>query len=204
MTVAMQRGFNLIEVLISMVVLALLVGLAAPAFNEWMQNQQIRAAAEATLNGLQSARGQAIGRNVNVTFQFTTDLTSGCAPAPIGASIYINSVSWVVSAGNPTNACDKQITDTPPGPVIQKGLGGEGTPNALLTTEPVGATAVTFTPLGGITSNPDGSNVMTALTVTNTAINPASVRPLKIVINPGGTTRMCDPSVTAPDTRACP
>jgi type IV fimbrial biogenesis protein FimT len=109
-----------------------------------------------------------------------------------------------VSSGNPTNLCDKQITDTPPGPVIQKGLGGEGTPNAMLTTEPNGATTVTFTPLGGITSNPDGSNAMTALTVSNPSINPTSVRPLKVVINPGGTTRMCDPSVTAPDTRACP
>jgi type IV fimbrial biogenesis protein FimT len=202
--IAVQRGFSIIELLITLVVLGVLIALAAPAFNEWMQNQQIRAAAEATLNSLQSARGQAIGRNVNVSFQFTTDLTSGCAPAPIGAGIYIKSVSWVVSSGDPTNSCDKQITDTPPGPVILKGLGGEGTPNAMLTTEPGGATTVTFTPLGGITSNPDGSNAMTALTVSNPSINPTSVRPLKVVINPGGTTRMCDPSVTAPDTRACP
>jgi len=52
-----QRGLNIVEIMISLVVLGVLIGLGAPGFAEWLQNQQIRAAAEATLNGLQVARG---------------------------------------------------------------------------------------------------------------------------------------------------
>jgi len=52
-----QRGLNIIEIMISLAVLGVLIGLGAPGFAEWLQNQQIRAAAEATLNGLQVARG---------------------------------------------------------------------------------------------------------------------------------------------------
>jgi|SRR5690242_19164755 len=207
---APQHGFSLIELMISLVVMALLISLGVPAFTEWIQNQQTRAAAEATLNGLQVARAEAVARNTNVSFQFMADLTSSCATAPAsGPGGALSSISWVVSLGDPTGACDRKVGDNPPGPVIQSRTGTEGTPNAIVTTNPAGSTTVTFTPLGATTSNPDGSPVMLSMKLSNTVLTSGGVdiksaRSLKIVINPGGSTRMCDPSVAAPDTRACP
>jgi type IV fimbrial biogenesis protein FimT len=198
---AREHGFSLIEVLITFVVLAVLIGLAAPSFGDWLRNQQIRGAAEATLSGLQVARAEAIARNANVSFQFMTDLSPACVPAPIGVGINLTSMSWVVSLGDPSNNCDKKIGDVPPGPVIQSRSGFEGTPNAVVATLPNGTTTVTFTALGATTSNPDGSLSLQSMTVSSTG---TSVRPLRIVINPGGSTRLCDPSAVAPDTRACP
>ncbi len=64
-----QRGVTLIEMLIGIAVLALLFGIALPSFREWMQNTQIRNAADALGNGLQVARGHAVARNVAVQFQ---------------------------------------------------------------------------------------------------------------------------------------
>ena len=64
-----QRGFTLIEIMISLTVLGILLMVALPSFSEWLQNQQLRAASEATLNGLQVARGAAIRRNVLVQFR---------------------------------------------------------------------------------------------------------------------------------------
>ena len=64
-----QRGVTLIEMLIGIAVLALLFGIALPSFREWMQNNQIRNAADALVNGLQVARGHAVARNVAVQFQ---------------------------------------------------------------------------------------------------------------------------------------
>jgi len=201
---APQHGFTLIEIMISLVIIALLISLGAPAFSEWLQNQQTRAAAEATLNGLQVARSEAVARNANVSFQFMADLSSTCQPAPIGPGGALTSVSWVVSLGDPSNACDKKIGDTPSGPVIQSRSGAEVTPNALVTTLPASATTVTFTPLGGTTGNPDGSLTLQSMTLTNAVLTGSGSRPLRIVINPGGSMRMCDPSAVAPDTRACP
>jgi type IV fimbrial biogenesis protein FimT len=62
------RGVTLIEMLIGLAVLALLLGMGVPSFMVWMQNQQVRNAADAVLNGMQLARAEAIRRNKPVEF----------------------------------------------------------------------------------------------------------------------------------------
>lgn len=61
-------GFSLIELLIGIAIMAILAGLAMPSFQAWLQNTQIRNAAESIQNGLQRARAEAVGRNTNVEF----------------------------------------------------------------------------------------------------------------------------------------
>ena len=199
----LQHGFNIIEVLISLVVLGVLIALGAPSFGQWLQNQQIRAAAEAILNGLQVARTEAVARNTNVSFQFMDGLSASCATSVLGSGGILLNQNWVVSVGDPSGACDKNIGDTPAGPVIQSRSESEGTPNTAATTTPGGTTTVTFTPLGATTGNPDGSLTLQRVDVTN-RVSSGAARPLRIVINPGGSTRMCDPIAVAPDSRACP
>lgn len=65
-----QCGFSLIELLIGMVIMGILLSLAMPSFQTWLQNSQIRNAAESVQNGLQRARAEAVGRNANVEFVF--------------------------------------------------------------------------------------------------------------------------------------
>ncbi len=205
---APQGGLNLVEVMVAIAVVAILIALAAPSFGDWLQNQQIRAAAEATLNGLQVARSEAVRRNAQVRFQFVSDLTSSC-------SLSTNSLSWVVSLGDPSSKCDALVVAATPGPVIQSRAASEGTPNAQIAITPSGgtppSTAVTFNPLGGVAaSNSDGSLPMTKIKVFNPKAGDCpdaggSARCLNVVISGGGNIRMCDPAVTtAGDTRACP
>src|SRR5260221_13335306 len=123
-----QRGFTIIEVMITLAVIGVLLGLGAPGFIEWLQNQQIRAAAEATLNGLQVARGEAVRRNTPVRFQLVSDLTSTCVLSADSLTAPV-SVSWVVSLGDPTGACDA-ATDSgqpvpPPGRILQRRTSAE-------------------------------------------------------------------------------
>jgi type IV fimbrial biogenesis protein FimT len=70
-----SAGFTLIELMITVVVLAILLYVALPNFAVWMQNTQIRTAGEAVLNGMQLARAEAIRRNVNVELRL--DVSSG-------------------------------------------------------------------------------------------------------------------------------
>ena len=67
-----QPGFTIIELLISLVVLSLLLGLGLPAFRAFLANSQTRNAADAVLNGLQLARAEAIRHNKPVQFQLGT------------------------------------------------------------------------------------------------------------------------------------
>jgi type IV fimbrial biogenesis protein FimT len=67
-----QSGFTLIEIMIGIGVLAVLLMLAMPSFGIFLQNAEIRNAADATMNGLQLARAEAVRRNRAVEFAFTT------------------------------------------------------------------------------------------------------------------------------------
>lgn len=171
-------GFTIIEVLVTVMVIGILIALGAPTFGEWLQSQQLRSAAEASLNGLQVARAEAIRRNEAARIVF--------APPQTGWSV-------LDLAGN----------------VVQSRSHEEGSPNAQVTVTPGGATTVTFTPLGSVTANADGSGIIQRLDVTNPsggACQPTgAMRCLRVVVSAGGVVRMCDPTpgVVAPDPRAC-
>jgi type IV fimbrial biogenesis protein FimT len=172
-----QRGFTLIEIMISLTVLGILLMVALPSFGTWLQNQQLRAASEATLNGLQIARAAAIQRNVLVQFV----------------------------SGSPGTGWTVREVATPN--LVQSRSPDEGSPNAVLTVTPAGATTVTFAPLGSVVANPDASATVTQFDVSNPAggsCQPGGpMRCLRVTISGGGSLRMCDPIVGVTDPRAC-
>lgn len=61
-----NAGVTLIEIAIALAILGLLITMAVPGYVNWIQNTQIRTAAEAILNGMKSARAEAIRRNMTV------------------------------------------------------------------------------------------------------------------------------------------
>ena len=197
MTRTAQGGFNLIEIMVSLTVLAILISLGAPSFGEWLQNQQIRAATEAIVNGMQVARGEAIKRNLPVRMVLDPP-TSG----------------WTVCEASVVT-CNSTILADPVTAVnaIQSRSAQEGTTNAIVTptsADLLAATAVTFSPLGSVIANPDASPILARVDVGNShgACLAASgpMRCLRVVVTGGGSIRMCDPTpgIVAPDTRACP
>lgn len=72
--------------MIGITILAILLGAAMPSFQTWLQNTQIRNAAESITNGLQRARAEAVARNTNVAFAFGANSSwtvSVVAPAAV-------------------------------------------------------------------------------------------------------------------------
>jgi type IV fimbrial biogenesis protein FimT len=63
----------MVELMIGIAILAILASVAVPSFQSWLQNTQIRNAAESILSGLQRARSEAVGRNINVEFAVSAD-----------------------------------------------------------------------------------------------------------------------------------
>ena len=186
-----QRGFNLIEVLVTLTVLGVLIALGAPSIAEWLQSQRIRAGAEAIANGMQVARAEAIKQNLPIVF--------GLEPPTTG---------WTVCPAT-VAPCD---STTPAGSFIQNRSGEEGSGNAKLVQTPGGVTLVTFSPLGAVlTNNLDASLPLTQVDVFYNdpalcSANGGTTRCLRVVVSAGGSIRMCDPTpgIVAPDTRACP
>jgi type IV fimbrial biogenesis protein FimT len=177
---ARARGFSIIEMLIVIGVMAMLLAIGVPSFQNWLQNLQIRTAAESIVSGLQIAKNEAIRRNVNVTY--TMELTTG-------------STNWKI------NTADNADLDPP----LQQRAAEEGSTNVTAALLPDGAFRVTFSGLGRVTSNLDRSDPLAQIDLDNLKItNPSDRRLLRIVIPPGGAVRLCDKQVLAPDPRACP
>ena len=84
-TVGRPCGFTLIEVMITIAILAMALALGAPAVSTWMQNTQVRTVAESVQNGLQAARNEALRRNQHVEFTISTD-TSWTVTAKVPGS----------------------------------------------------------------------------------------------------------------------
>lgn len=151
-----QRGFTLIELIVTFAVIAVMIALALPSYNEWIQNAQIRTAAQSITNGLQRARAEAVARNMPVAFV-------------LGGGGAFWSVS-VVSTGE----------------LIETHGAGEVSPNVTLTVLTAGGTTVTFGNLGSKVANVPASPDITRIDVDNSALSAANSRDLRIQVGAGG------------------
>jgi type IV fimbrial biogenesis protein FimT len=172
-----QSGISLAEVMIAVAIIGVLMALGMPAFQNWIQNTQIRTASEAIMNGLQTARNEAIRRNTAVQFRL-----DGGANTQWRVNLFVD----------------------PDGTPLQSRAAEEGSANATITTTPAGTDTVTFSALGRVVPNADASESLAQVDIDNVLIPVAADRRnLRIVIPPGGALRMCDPKVAAGDPRAC-
>ncbi len=193
------RGFSLIEVMVVIAIGGILLAIGLPSWQNHLHNSRIRATAQSFLTGLQAARTEAVRRNVNVDFVLTdaTTLNETSTASALGRG-------WVIRTADGASFIE--------GKAFNEGGRGDGTPvvvndtNNDATANTDAVSSITFTGLGTTTLAAN-----TILTFTNptggpcaTALVPAAMRCLNIVINRGGQSKMCDPTVTAAgDTRSC-
>ncbi len=211
------EGFTLIEVMIAMAVMAIALALGLPNVSVWIQNTQLKTAAEGVVSGLQLARAEALRRNARVRFQLVTTVDAGCALLAAGATAGAN---WVVSlaadpsglAADPSGKCDRAPSDAVDPFILQKKSGTEGSINATLA---AASGLAVFNGLGRLTTGTTGGvanlSQINVRNPTGGACQPpfgtaggGPMRCLSILVSPGGEVRMCDPAVTdVNDSRSC-
>jgi type IV fimbrial biogenesis protein FimT len=187
-----MRGFTLIELLVGLTILGILLMLGMPAFNAMLSNQKLRASAEGVMNGLQSARSEAVKSNVQAQFVLTAD-----DPVPGTVNTLAPSVfgpNWVVRSPDPAAPTTYDFVD-----------GKRGSNASVLVTGSVAS--VTFNGFGTTTlastatfqvTNPAGGACATA------GGGGGPMRCLNVTVTVGGQVKMCDPVITAAgDTRKC-
>jgi type IV fimbrial biogenesis protein FimT len=166
-----------------LVILAILMSVGTPSFMAWIQNTQLRTAAETLTSGLQMARTEAVRRNTSVQFTLngTVNTDSG----------------WTVGCVNPVADLNADgVLDCPA--VIQSRTGSEGTSNAVVNAD---VANVTFAGLGRATNamtiditNPKGGTCMGA---------GGQMRCLRILVTTGGSVRMCNPALPSSNPQGC-
>lgn len=192
-----SRGFSIIELMIGLVIVSILLFVGLPSFAVFLQNTQIRNAAESTMAGILLARAEAVRRNATVRFQLVSSLSSGCV-------LSATSLNWIVSLADPSGSCDAAPSESTAPQIVQKRSASEGTSNVAVAT--AGGSTIVFNGLGrvvgaGITqidfSNPAG-------TCQHTDPTDGTMRCLRLLVSLGGQAKLCDPKVSdATDPRIC-
>ena len=185
-------GFTIIELMVTVTLVAILVGLAVPAFNAWISNAQVRTVAEALQNGIRTAQAEAVRRNRQVVLSFTN------ATPALNAAAVANGKNWSLQTV-------ASLGDTA-GDYLQ---GGAMADVASTTTITSGVSAICFNANGRLVTNTSPGPAGASCTASPTTFNvtqPNADRNLNVLVQIGGQLRMCDPkrtlSSTSPD--GCP
>lgn len=171
-----SRGFTLVELMVAISVLAILLAVAAPSFNEFVANTKVRNVAENFYSGIQKARAEAIRSNELVEFVLTN-----------------SGKSWEVRV--PGRAAAEQLIDSK--------TAAEGGAAAVVVNAGT-VTTLTFNGLGALTA-PTAAVELNFSHPLNSACDNLSlaVRCVNVLVSLGGQSRLCEPERPTGDRRGC-
>ena len=151
-----ERGFNLIELMVAITILAILVTTGLPEFSKFVKDIKLGGMASDLRADIQFARSESIRRNARVLVCPRADATSSACATTVTAATWAN--GWLVCHDVDANgACDAS-TSTDPNPTRRHAaivtplvLSGPAATVIFIPTGNVNASA-TFTMTGGTTT----------------------------------------------------
>jgi type IV fimbrial biogenesis protein FimT len=189
-----SRGFTLVELMVTITILALLLGLGAPSFVTYLASARIRDAATSVYGGIQKARAEAIRTNLPVEFVLTTDIPT--AANVNGLTLSGLGRNWAIRVPN------TPLTVPPTYSLLDSRLGTEGGGDAVVVNAG-GTNRWVFNGLGGTTAA-----AAAVISFTHQNLNTAcdlghGVRCVNVLVSVGGQSRLCEPGRPATDARSC-
>ena len=202
-------GFSLIEVMISVAVIGVFLGIGIPAISDWIQNRQVNALAESLASAMRLAQSEAVQRNVAVDMVLTTSDLAQYTPNVI-TNLANPSTATLTNGGlaktDPTPNWMVRVSGVTTADGFVQGKSAlDGSENARFT----GPAGVRFSPLGRVNAS-IAANGTAAVPVGSLAfiiVNPSAASTQRtqrcIYVSTGGSVRVCDPRAATGDSRAC-
>lgn len=182
-SLALQRGMSIVEVVVSIAIIALVIGLGAPQAGVWMQNLQVRNAADSVMGGLQTARLEALRRNTTTAFELT-DLNSTAWHVCLFDQVAQACLPGDIRTSDPTGTANARVGVEYQFTDFAVALDGGSNIPALVAFDQFGRVAL---------SSPTN---IARLDVRNPSMKTSDERRLSIQIQAAGQIRMCDPQVS--------
>jgi type IV fimbrial biogenesis protein FimT len=158
-----ERGFNLVELMITITVLAVAVAAGLPEFSKFVKDIKLGGTASDLRADVQFARSEAIRRNARVLVCPRSNATSSTCATTVAATTWAN--GWLVCYDLDANGVCDTATATDPNPTRRHA--------AILTPQVISGPAATviFHPTGS--ASPTGTFTMTGGTTTTRTLTVA-------------------------------
>jgi len=190
----LEKGFSLVELMVTLSILAFVLAIGVPSFSTYIANSSLRAAATSVYGGLQKARAEAIRTNLDVQFLLTDAEPSagnvnGLAASPTGRN-------WAVRV--PV----RPLTVPPTFELLDSRLGSEGRGSNVVVNSG-GMGIITFTGVGATRSAAASTIAFTHATLNPTCDLDHGLRCTNVLVSVAGQTRLCEPGRPNTDPRSC-
>lgn len=199
-------GFTLVELVIGLAIAGILLGVGIPAMTGWMQAMRTASAGDFYADGLRLAHQQAISHNSAARFVLTENSQNGQLDWQVDLCYPSATTPCNAGSGN-WSTVSAPATDDPNGSAGFKSVfrSAAALPASAVMQyqlSPDGATSVYFTPSGWVdtTVTPALSRIQLA----PPASRPGSFPAQAVALTLAGMASKCDPTVSVPDSRACP
>jgi type IV fimbrial biogenesis protein FimT len=191
------RGFSLIELMIALAIVATVLAAGVPSFSNWIQNTQIRNAAEIYRSALVTAQTEALRRNTPVRFQLTSTLDSSCALSTAGAN-------WVINVGDastndPSTLCNQAPSESG-AHIIKSRAAADGMRNVVVSSN---RELVVFNSYGRVINSAGQSTIINLYPKDGACTTGSAYTCMRIVIAASGQVRMCNPAQPAGSPQGC-
>lgn len=194
---AASRGLTLVELMVTITLLAMLMMVGLPNMTQWTRNTQIRTVAETLQTGLNKARNEAVRRNARVMFSLVNDArASNC-------SLSTSKASWIVSLQTPAGQCAVAESESTAPMILGRWDQNEGSANVTVAVKDADCSTaastaqLTYDGFGRLSSG-------TAKCILLDHSMGSGNRALRLTISAAGTARLCDPAITnTTDPRKC-
>lgn len=207
-----QQGFSMAELLVSIAILVIVLGLGVPSFSSWISNTQVRSTAESLLAAIQLARGEAVRQNSRAQFMLTGDTNGVAGWKVIAASSSVpgsfataDGATIAQTAGAAETGANArlgvstavQATSSCCATSVSAGTGMGGSPPPGLVFDAFGKIA-------------DDTSVTTVTRIDVTKVGDTGAndeeknRRMVILISPFGVAKLCKPSLPTTNSQGCP
>ena len=191
----LSRGFTLVELMVTISVLAILLAVGAPSFNEFVANTKVRNVAENFYSGIQTARAEAIRSNEPVNFFLTDDVPDGTNSGSL--TLTNEGKNWAVHVpGRPVTS-----------QLIASKIAAEGGATAInvkaVDAGDAAVTTLTFNGLGSLSAPSTAVKVEFAHPMNLTCDTTSAKRCVYVLVSLGGQSRFCESGRPAGDRRGC-